>query len=606
MPHNLHRPYWVAVLVLALAWMPFSLAEKSAADYYVPKLPGAPADEPLRRMYAGHLEITPEHHGNMFFWFLRNRHISDRRRTVIWLNGGPGCSSLDGAMMEIGPYRVQKDGNLHVVEGSWDEFANVLFVDNPVGVGFSYVDGDSYLHELDDMAAQFITFLEKWFAVFPEHSKDDLYLAGESYAGQYIPYIAKALLDRNDRTGSDQQWNLTGLLIGNGWISAPEQYRAYLQFAYQEGLVERGSPEDASALDQQAKCMTDLENGGKDHVDMTSCDAILRDILRTTQTEKQCFNMYDVRLRDSYPQCGMNWPPDLEYVTPYLRRQDVLDALHVNKDKHGGWTECNGQVGQQFTARNSQPSSKLFPNLLERVRILLFSGDKDLICNHIGTENFIAGMTWNGAKGMELSPGVTAPRRDWEFEGQPAGQYQTARNLTYLRFYNASHMVPFDHPRRARDMLDRFMGVDIGSIGGQPANSLIDGEKAHPVTSVGSHPNSTAAQEEADQKVKDAKWHAYKRSGELALFVVIIAAAAWGIFVYRSRSKRAGYSSLNLFPRGGAGDPYDGGQEWGLDEIRRDKSRENEQRDVEAAREFDETSLDDLTEDHEESPARKN
>ena len=125
-------------------------------------------------MYAGHVEVTPERHGNMFFWFHKNRHIANRQRTVIWLNGGPGCSSMDGALMEIGPYRVKKDGNLALNDGSWDEFANLLFIDNPVGTGFSYVDTDSYVHELDEMANQMVIFLEKWFAIFPEHARDDV------------------------------------------------------------------------------------------------------------------------------------------------------------------------------------------------------------------------------------------------------------------------------------------------------------------------------------------------------------------------------------------------------------------------------------------------
>jgi hypothetical protein len=79
--------------------------------------------------------------------------------------------------MEIGPYRVKDESNgpkLEYNDGSWDEFANVLFVDNPVGTGFSFVDTDSYVHELPEMADQFIQFLEKWFAVFPEYEHDDV------------------------------------------------------------------------------------------------------------------------------------------------------------------------------------------------------------------------------------------------------------------------------------------------------------------------------------------------------------------------------------------------------------------------------------------------
>jgi carboxypeptidase D len=121
-----------------------------------------------------HIEVDPEHNGNLFFWHYQNRHIANKQRTVLWLNGGPGCSSMDGALMEIGPYRVGEGGKLSYNNGSWDEFANLLFVDQPVGTGFSYVNTDSYLKELDEMTDHFMIFLEKWFALFPEYEHDDV------------------------------------------------------------------------------------------------------------------------------------------------------------------------------------------------------------------------------------------------------------------------------------------------------------------------------------------------------------------------------------------------------------------------------------------------
>lgn len=166
--------------LLSLALFPSMgrAADKAAGDYFVHSLPGAPA-EPQLKMHAGHIEITPEHNGNLFFWHFQNRHIANKQRTVIWLNGGPGCSSEDGALMEIGPYRVKEANGqngpvLEWNDGSWNEFANVLFVDNPVGTGFSYVDTDSYVHELPQMADQFVQFLEKWFTLFPEYEHDDV------------------------------------------------------------------------------------------------------------------------------------------------------------------------------------------------------------------------------------------------------------------------------------------------------------------------------------------------------------------------------------------------------------------------------------------------
>jgi len=362
-------------------------------------------------------------------------------------------------------------------------------------------------------------------------------------------------------------------LIGNGWISPAEQYDSYLTMAYQNGVIQGGSDE-AKQLEKQHETCTDHLNqpGGLEKVDLPACEQILPEILRLSKKDGKCYNMYDLRLRDSYPSCGMAWPPDLTQVTPYLRRQDVRDALHVNKGKQTGWTECSGAVHSAFKPVKSHPTIQMLPDIIKEIPIVLFSGDQDLICNHIGTEELIHNMEWNGGKGFELSPGTWAPRKHWTFEGEPAGLYQEARNLTYILFYNSSHMVPFDYPRRTRDMLDRFMNVDIASIGGTPTDSRIDGEKGME-TSVGGHPNSTSAEQDEAEKLEKAKWAAYYKSGEVALVVVVILASVWGFYVWRDRRRRAGYdglfggSSNNLLRKRG--------------------------RDAEAA-DFDESELDDL------------
>ncbi|KAI9841705.1 MAG: Cell death protease [Sclerophora amabilis] len=600
----------------SLAWGVFSLlvfsteawADKTAADYFVHSLPGAP-DGPLLKMHAGHIEVDPDNKGNLFFWHFQNQHIANRQRTVIWLNGGPGCSSLDGAMMEVGPYRVKEDGNLRYNKGSWDEFTNLLFVDNPVGTGFSYVSTDHYVKELKEMADQFIIFLTKFFTLFPEYEHDDIYIAGESYAGQHIPYIAQAMLDRNKGPSVKHKWMLEGLLMGNGWIAPMEQYMSYLPFAYKEKLVQGGSDVAKKLEAQQAICTKKLnEDSDSHHVDIPDCEQILEQILKLTQdqdtkhNDKKCVNMYDIRLRDAYPSCGMSWPPDLAQVTPYLRRQDVVKALHVNPDKRTGWTECAGEVSRTFRAQKSKASIDLLPSLLEEVPVLLFSGAKDLICNHLGTEELINNMKWNGGKGFELSPGTWAPRRDWTFEDDAAGLWQEARNLTYVLFYNSSHMVPFDYPRRTRDMLDRFIGVDIASIGGAPADSRIDGEKGLE-TSVGGHPNSTLAQEKESKKVNEAAKSAYWTSAEYAFFFLFVVFACGGGYLcyvkqrHRRRHEQFGYQGLF----GGESTPNINNGRGGTPTraVRRGGGLENFRHkrggidDVEAA-DYDESELDDL------------
>jgi len=387
-----------------------------------------------------------------------------------------------------------------------------------------------------------------------------------------------------------------GLLIGNGWISPKEQYEAYLQYGYAKGIVEKGS-DTANKLEVQHRiCQKEL---AVNEVDRSSCEAVLQEMLRLTAKpgpsgKLQCTNMYDVRLKDEYPSCGMNWPPDLTSVTPYLRRKDVTDALHINAAKNTGWHECDGSVGAQFRATKSRPSVELLPDILKEVPIVLFSGAEDLICSHLGTESLIGNMAWNGGRGFELAPGTWAPRRDWTFEGEAAGFWQSARNLTYVLFNNSSHMVPFDYPRRTRDMLDRFMGVDISNIGGQPTDSRLDGEKGPETTVGGAAGNGTAEQNSEKAKLDAAKWEAYRKSGEIVLVIVTIAAAAWGYYVWRDRRKSREYQVLaggengHVAGRRGVA-KSERGRTGALEGFRNQRGN----RDIEAG-DFDESELDDL------------
>jgi carboxypeptidase D len=334
-------------------------------------------------------------------------------------------------------------------------------------------------------------------------------------------------------------------------------------------------------------CKVELA-AGEDKVDRTDCEQVLQDILRLTAKpnasgQRDCYNMYDVRLTDVYPSCGMNWPPDLPQVTAYLRRSEVIRALHISPNRVTGWTECNGAVGAAFRAANSKAAIHFLPDILTQVPIVLFSGAEDLICNHLGTEALIGNMEWNGGKGFEISPGNWAPRRDWTVEGEPAGFWQEARNLTYVQFYNASHMVPFDHPRRSRDMLDRFMQIDISSIGGIPIDSRLDGEKG-PATSVGGAGKAPVADQEQQKKLDEAKWHAYRKSGEIVLAIVAVAAAAWGYYIWRSRRKMQGYKGIPL-----VSDSTSQRTRGGLEAFRSRRTNN----DLEVG-DFDESELDDL------------
>ncbi|GAA6061343.1 hypothetical protein JCM10212_004824 [Sporobolomyces blumeae] len=472
----------------------------SAANFFIPNLPGQPASSQLVQ-YAGHLPSAPIKNGrvdtdsdaHLFFYLVRNRHIADKERTLLWFNGGPGCSSFDGALMEVGPLRLVPSGNGQLQEATapWNEYANVIFIDQPVGTGYSYVSTNEYVHELPEAAAHVVKFLENFYKVFPEFQNHQTYLGGESYAGQYIPYIAQAILASHLPTSS----TLQGLLIGNGWIDPYNQYPAYLDFALDAGVIKKGTEAESVVKKQVERCMTSQDKLGRKNVRIHSgvCEGILGAItdstIQSVNGQNMCVNNYDVRLTDTHPACGMNWPPDLTDITPYLSREDVKSAFHATRHA-GPWTECNGRVGSAFYTPISAPSVTLLPELLERVEVLMFAGAEDLICNHVGIERMIDDLEWNGEVGF----GNSTKPQDWYVNGKNAGTWQSARNLTYVKILEASHMVPYDQPLAAHDMFLRFVGVSSEFLNAAgPAAQIPSRIGSEQEAVLGStHPNGTS------------------------------------------------------------------------------------------------------------------
>ncbi|RKP09523.1 Alpha/Beta hydrolase protein, partial [Thamnocephalis sphaerospora] len=407
-----------------------------------------------------HIALNDKHESEMFFWLMTRRHFQPKDRLVIWFNGGKGISHMDGVFMETGPYRPRADGMLDINRFSWHDNAHVLFVDQPIGTGFSYTK-DKYFHTtLPGVARDMRTFLREFFKVFPEYAESEIYMAGESYAGVYIPYIAKELLDGNKRPNTDLKVNLAGLALGNPWLDPYSHYTTYLDFAQKYNLIEGQYLDRARNVVQQ--CLQEFARNSK-RIKLDVCENIFNQILEfsyktETNGTKSCMNIYDKRLRDPYPECGMAWPPILPHMYAYLARTDVVEAIHA-QGKKKVWVECDPDVMKYLSDNDSPSSHLLLPDLLKQIRVLLFSGDQDVLCNHLGTELAIERLTWNGATGFQ-----DAPRKLWSIDDKPAGLWQESRNLTYARIFNGSHMVAVDKTRETYDMINRFMGMTSNGL----------------------------------------------------------------------------------------------------------------------------------------------
>lgn len=453
-----------------------------------------------------------------------------------------------------------KGGLVWVKDGaSWNEYADILFLDQPVGTGFSYVNTNAYTTTLPQAADEVVHFLEQFITVFPEYARDvelqygtqgsgvDVFLAGESFAGQYIPYTAKAILKSPKPPVS-----LKGIAIGNGFIDPKSQYGTELELMVEKKIWTKSSDQYQTVARIVEECHKELDRTSSR--DIGKCDEILQTIIASTTTKQPgasgftCINMYDVRLTDSAPACGMNWPTTLPAMYEYLRRADVRTALHVDEHhKPEAWVECNANVGSAMRTDTTSPASvKLLPELIEQgLRVLLFAGEEDLICNAIGVRRTAENLEWGGIKGFG-----DAAAQDWYVNGSLVGTWRTARNLTYVGIKGASHMVGVDKPIESHDMMVRFMGIDFmkvagpnalipSRVGDEPDRVLITGGGGG-VAEIGKDgsrviPGSGKTEGEV---AEEARWRAYYDAGSFALLILVLAVGVGTWLLLRARKHR--------------------------------------------------------------------
>ena len=375
--------------------------------------------------YAGTLPIGEK--GSLFYWLFESRRSPSTDPLVLWLNGGPGCSSEGGLFTENGPYQVNGDLTLRSNPYSWNNIANLLFVDQPLGTGYS--TANELETDAGILGADFYVFLVEFFEEFPEYKGRPFYLAGESYAGHYIPLMGSYILKQNN-----SDINFAGAAIGNGWVDPYNQILSIPKYAYNKGLIDHKQYENY-LLD--FKACQDMLNTPNFEFGEYTCLVIFNNLIG----DPPRYNYYDVR-----KPCISQFCYNFSQVTNFLNRKDVKDILGVPKSN---WTECNMDVAYGLYFDDYRSYTKQIMEMLEAgVSILVYSGDKDLICNYMGGEDWTNALQWSGQK--QFRSLIYRPYETY-------GQYKSYNGLTFFRVYGAGHMVPMDKPISALNMLERFL-----------------------------------------------------------------------------------------------------------------------------------------------------
>ncbi|KAJ1906477.1 Cell death protease [Coemansia sp. IMI 209127] len=407
------------------------------------------------KQYAGQIPMKGDK-DVMFFWLLANTtNTQNQDKLVLWLNGGPGCTSLDGLFMENGPYKFDGANRLRFRDYSLTQQFDVLYIDQPFGTGFSVSNTNDYKTSFKDVSLTLLRFLEKFYKVFPEYRQRQLYISGESEAGTYIPYVANDILQAPEA----DRLNLKGLMIGNGWIDPYPMYMSYLDIVKSRNLL--NADVEKKILHMMDLCTREY-NRAPQPVHTNVCERIPSVFLdEGGPSPGMCYNQYDLRLTDTHPACGMNWPPEVGIFTQYFNRKDVQRAINIPDGMAPArWAECNNVPNARLRSDTSPPAISFFKTILEHIPILLFVGKDDYMCNYIGMEWSISNLTWAGSKGFTSHSKAS----DWTINGAVVGTVQSERGLTYALIDEASHMVGVDRPREVLDLFSAFTNASASNL----------------------------------------------------------------------------------------------------------------------------------------------
>nr|XP_010907374.1 serine carboxypeptidase-like 34 [Elaeis guineensis] len=364
---------WFLILVsLALASASSysrGLDPKTAALQELDRVVHLPGQPPVKfRHYAGYITVDGSHGKALFYWFIEATHKPAKKPLLLWLNGGPGCSSVGfGEAQELGPFLVRKDvPQLELNKHAWNKAANLLFLETPAGVGFSYSNTTSDLDVQGDNATALsaYTFLVNWFQRFPQYKLNEFYIAGESYAGHYVPQLAKVIFDKNKETTAEDYINLKGFMIGNALLDFETDLKGMVDYAWGHAVISdevyrniiKSCNFSAATFSQECNNAFLQYYAVYDIIDMYSlytplCESGYPNFTTSMMMAQSEENPTSIsNFEDLLLKIPAGYDPCLEtYATEYFNRQDVQEALHANVTKlTRPWSLCSRSVNRAW------------------------------------------------------------------------------------------------------------------------------------------------------------------------------------------------------------------------------------------------------------------
>ncbi|XP_020578268.1 serine carboxypeptidase-like 27 [Phalaenopsis equestris] len=417
----------------------------------IDRLPGQPAVD--FNQYSGYVTVDEKAGRALFYWLVEAPAASQPAPLVLWLNGGPGCSSIAyGASEEIGPFRIHPNGKtLYLNRYSWNNDANILFLESPAGVGFSYSNTSSDLYTAGDRrtAVDSYNFLVNWFERFPQYKHRDFYITGESYAGHYVPQLSQ-IVYRKNKGIQNPSINFKGFMVGNAVTDDYNDFIGTFEYWWNHGLISdesyhllKTSCAHESSLFSSKECFY-LQAEVFDvmgNIDPYSIYAPTCNDSDSTPRHKHVIRSRFPWVYRAFDPCGEN------YAMVYYNLPEVQKALHANiTGLNYTWDLCS-EVLQNWT---DSPKSMLpiYKELLAAgLKIWVFSGDTDAIVPLTATRYSIGAL--NLPTLIKWYP--------WYDHNTVGGWSQVYKGLTLVTIRGAGHEVPLHKPRQARVLFRHFL-----------------------------------------------------------------------------------------------------------------------------------------------------
>ena len=436
----------------------FQYTDEALLDQVI-EMPGL-TWKPSFNQFSGYLNLEGTQKF-IHYWLVEAENVApESAPLVFWTNGGPGCSGLLGFMTEQGPFRPDADGNIKPNAYAWNQIANMVFLEQPVGVGFSYSNVKDDYRIGDKQAAQDnLATILAFFDKFPHFNHTELYITSESYGGHYMPTWADAIINYNDAQEFPQnRINFKGFAVGNPYTDYYSGVGAQMETYWGKQLLPKPLWDNYIA------------NGCTDPVQLfnnSACSLLLLDF------NKKIGNLNPYAL--DYPVCLTSQqrtihqflfedlsdlpyePCEDNYATSYLNQMDVKTAIHVKSDI--AWEECSRTTKYKLADKlipmehyyRTILNSKSHPDL----RVLVYSGDDDGVCGTIGTQRWI----------YDLGFSVSSLWDTWyNNDGQTAG-YVTKFNtplskdsrFAFMTVHFAGHEVPTYKPKEALELFQKYI-----------------------------------------------------------------------------------------------------------------------------------------------------